>query len=198
MTALDQWFTYVDSFDVHEPFHWPKPYASMCTDENPRDPELTFWHHYGRVGEGLAELSERELDFVRAQFAGKVTIVDRWFGRVLNALDDIDAWDDTVVIVTADHGHYLGEHGWRGKPHAPRYDELARTPPLVWHPDDIHNNERVDALTTAVDLYATFLDTMDVSIPEHVHSESFLPLILGERDSHRELPHPTARLTVRA
>jgi arylsulfatase A-like enzyme len=43
----DQWFCYVDSFDVHQPFHCSEPYASMYTDEDPRDPNLVTWPYYG-------------------------------------------------------------------------------------------------------------------------------------------------------
>lgn len=182
----DKWFTYVDSFDVHEPFHCPEPYASMYTDEDPRDPELTCWPHYGRVDEGIAELTRRELNFVRSQFAGKLTMVDRWFGRVLNTLDERSFWDETMVIVTADHGHYLGEHGWIGKPHAPLYDVLARTPLMVWHPESSRTGGRVEALTTAVDLYATILEALDAPVPDHVHSQSLLPLLCEDRDDHRD------------
>ncbi|WP_390205344.1 hypothetical protein [Halocatena marina] len=67
----DEWFCYVDSFDVHEPFHIPEPYASMYTDEDPDDPDLTYWPAYGRTDRGQGELSDRELDFVRSQFAGR-------------------------------------------------------------------------------------------------------------------------------
>jgi arylsulfatase A-like enzyme len=184
----DQWFCYVDSFDVHEPFHVPEPYASMYTDEDPRDPDLINWPNYGRVDEGRAELSDRQLQFVRSQFAGKVTMVDRWLGRVFDALDDTGAWDDTAVVVTSDHGHYLGEHGWIGKPEAPLYNVLAHTPLFVWHPDSPRAGERVDALTSAVDLYATILDLLEVPQPEHTtdHSRSLTPLLRGDTDSHRD------------
>ena len=182
----DRWFCYVDSFDVHEPFHCPEPYASMYTDEDPRDPDLPVWPQYGRVDEGLAALTDRQIEFVRAQFAGKVTMVDRWFGCVLDALDETDAWDDTMVVLTADHGHYLGEHSWMGKPRAPLYDVLARTPLIVWHPDGTANGERVEELTTAVDLYATVLDALDAPVPDRTHSESLLPLVVGDADAHRE------------
>ena len=47
----DQWFCYVDSFDIHEPFHCPEPYASMYTDEDPTDPELALWPEYKSVEE---------------------------------------------------------------------------------------------------------------------------------------------------
>jgi arylsulfatase A-like enzyme len=185
-TDWEQWFCYTDSFDVHEPFHCPEPYASMYTDEDPTDPALPFWPYYGPVDAGQSALSERELDFVRSQFAGKVTMVDRWFGRVLDALDEHDLWDETMVVVTSDHGFLLGEHGWVGKNEPPCYDVLAKTPLFVWHPDGARNGERVDALTSAVDLYATILEALDADVPANVHSQSFLPLLEGEADEHRD------------
>jgi len=182
----DEWFCYVDSFDVHEPFHVPEPYASLYTDEDPRDPELVNWPFYGRVDEGQSELTERQVDFVRSQFAGKVTMVDRWFGRVLDALDETGAWDDTAVVVTSDHGHYLGEHGWVGKPGAPLYDVLARTPLFIWHPDSPRRGERVDSLTSAVDLYATIIDFLGLEVTHRRHSRSLLPVLEGRSDDHRD------------
>jgi len=182
----DDWFCYVDSFDVHEPFHCPEPYASMYTDEDPTDPDLPFWPYYGPVDEGQSELSDRDLDFVRAQFAGKVTMVDRWFGRVLDALDDGDLWDETMVVVTSDHGFFLGDHGWVGKNEPPCYDVLARTPLFVWHPEGEHNGERVEALTSAVDLYPTLLDALGADVPAGTHGRGLGPLLAGDTDEGRD------------
>jgi len=172
----DQWFTYVDSFDVHEPFHCPEPYASMYTDEDPTDVDLPVWPYYGRVNEGQSELSECELDFVRSQFAGKVTMVDEQFGKVLDRLDKEELWNETMVIVTSDHGYFLGDHGWIGKNDPPVYDVLARTPLMIWHPDSEREGEHVDALTSAVDLYPTILEAFDVEVPAHTHGQSHLPV----------------------
>jgi arylsulfatase A-like enzyme len=182
----DQWFCYVDSFDVHEPFHCPEPYASMYTDEDPTDPDLTFWPYYGPTDEGQSALDDRELAFVRSQFAGKVTMVDEWFGRVMDALDDRDRWDDTAVIVTSDHGFFLGEHGWVGKNEPPVYDVLARTPLLAWAPGAARTGESVEALTAAVDLYPTMLELLGVEVPERTHGRSLRPLLAGDRETHRE------------
>jgi arylsulfatase A-like enzyme len=186
----DRWFCVLDSFDVHEPFHCPEPYASMYTDEDPTDLDLVNWPYYGRVDEGQSALTDRQLNFVRAQFAGKVTMVDRWFGRVLDALERTNQWEETTVILTADHGHYLGEHGFVGKPQAPLYDVLAQTPLLIWDPNSPRMGERTEQLTAAVDLYATVLDALD--IPEDVvdrrHSRSVTPILDGEFSTaeHRE------------
>jgi len=178
----DQWFCYVDSFDVHEPFHCPEPYASMYTDEDPTDPEMVHWPDYASVEE--QGLTDRQLEFVVSQFAGKVTMVDRWFGRVLDRLDRQNAWDDTVVVVTTDHGEMLGEHGYIMKNYMPTYDAVANTPLLIHHPDG--HSDRVDAVTSAVDVYATLLESLGADVPERTHSRSLLPLVRGETDDHRD------------
>jgi arylsulfatase A-like enzyme len=181
-----QWFLYVDSFEVHEPFHVPQPYASMYTDEDPRDPSLSIWPHYGRADEGPSRLTERQLAFMRAQYAGKLTMVDRWLGRVFERMDDLSLWDETMVIVTTDHGFYLGDHGWVGKPDCPVYNVLAHTPLWIWHPESARQGGVVDALTSAVDIHATVLDRLGLDASQAVHSRSLLPLVRGEVDSVRD------------
>ncbi|PSP92731.1 sulfatase [Halobacteriales archaeon QS_4_62_28] len=181
----EQWFCYVDSFDVHEPFDVPESYASMYTDEDPTDPDLPVWPYYGSVDEGQSELTDRQLAFVQSQFAGSVTMVDRWFGRVLETLDEDGLWDETMVIVTSDHGFALGDNGWVGKNDFTVYDVIAHTPLMIWHPEQAAGG-RVSALTTAVDLYATMLDAMAVERPADTHSRSLLPLVRGTRADHRD------------
>jgi arylsulfatase A-like enzyme len=176
------WFLYVDSFDVHEPFHCPQPYASMFTSENPRDPELVVWPRYGAVD----SLTDRQLAFVRAQFAGKVAMVDRWFGLLLDVLDECRLWESTTVIVTTDHGHFLGEHGFVGKPFVPAFDVLARTPLWISHPETA-SGRRVAELTTAVDVYATVAEALGLPEAGAPHSRSLLPLVRGEVDRHRDV-----------
>jgi arylsulfatase A-like enzyme len=180
----DQWFCYADSFDVHEPFDVPEPYASMYTDEDPTDPALPVWPYYGPVNKGQSELTGRELEFVRSQFAGSVTMVDRWFGRVLDTLDETGLWDETMVIVTSDHGFALGDHGWIGKNDFTVYDVISHTPLMIWHPGA--TGKRVSALTSAVDLYATMLEAMGIDAPSGTHSQSLMPLIRGMETDHRD------------
>jgi arylsulfatase A-like enzyme len=171
----DSWFCYVDSFDVHEPFHNPEPYASMYTDEDPRDPDLRVWPAYASMAD--QNIDDRELEFVRSQFAGKVTMVDRWFGRVLDALDEEGLWDETMVVVTTDHGYALGDHGYLAKNYQPTYDEIARTPLFIHHPAG--TEDHVESLTSAVDVYPTLLSAMGIDPPDS-HGESLLPLLTGD------------------
>lgn len=181
-----QFYLHVDSFDVHEPFHIPEPYRSLYTDDDYR--KYNPWPHYGRIDRGPASLEPEEVAWVRAQFAGKLTMVDRWLERVFDRLDRYRLWERTCVIVTTDHGHYLGEHGWMGKPSAPLYHTLCHIPLLVWHPDGALNGKRVAAVTQTVDLYATVLDLLGTGAPtaENIHSRGLGPLLRGQTAAHRD------------
>ena len=183
--AWDDWLCYVDSFDVHQPFHCPEPYASMYTDEDPQDPDLSFWPEWGRVDDGQGTISDRQLAFARAQFAGKVTMVDEWFGRLIDALDARGLREETAVVVTSDHGYSLGDHGYVGKVHMPMYDVLAKTPLLIDHPRA--DGGRVSQLTAAVDLHPTLLSTLDATDHgDHPHGRDLVPLLRDASGTHRE------------
>ena len=172
-------FLHVDSFDVHEPFHIPEPYRSLYTDDpTPYNP----WPPYGRSDEGAFKMENAELEWIRAQFAGKLTMLDRWLGRAFDALSRHQLWDNTAVIITTDHGHYLGEHGRMGKPGSPLWDTLTHIPLMVWHPDHPHKEHQ--AITQTVDLYATVLDLFGVR-HNSPHSRSFLALVTGHQTVHR-------------
>ena len=174
----DPFYLMVDSFDVHEPFHVPEPYRSMYTDLSPDD--HTCWPPYGRMGWGaLAGFDGDDLAFAKAQYRGKVTMADRWLGRVFDALDEQDLWDRTVVIVTADHGHYLGEDGWVGKPSCAVRDTMNRIPLFVHHPDATPG-ARVQAMTQTVDLYPTVLETLGQTPRSRPDGRSLVPLLTGD------------------
>ncbi len=174
----------VDCFDVHEPFHVPEPYQSMYTDLSPD--EHTCWTHYGQIGRGpLADFDEDDLAFVRAQYRGKITMTDRWLGHVLDTIDRLKLWERALIIVGSDHGHYLGDHGWIGKPACPCYDALARIPLFMHHPDVV-GGQRIDALTHTLDLYPTVLEALGLAPAWPCHGSSLLPLLQGAAETLHE------------
>ena len=83
-------------------------------------------------------LTEAEGRHIRANYGAKLSMIDHWFGRILDAFDEQDLWDDTALIVCTDHGHYLGDERdgrdiW-GKPAVPQFEPLGHTPLLVAWP----------------------------------------------------------------
>ena len=176
-------FLQIESFDVHEPFHVPEPYASMYTDSGSAD-EFNIWppyQMYDDLAAFMEQTSPEELAFLRSQYMGKTTMVDRWLGTLLEKLDALSLWDDTVVIFTTDHGHDLGERGVFGKQY-PHYDSHANIPMIVWHPDH-EGGKRVGGLTQTVDIFASVIEAAGGDLPEeNRHSVSFLPLIKSTND----------------
>jgi arylsulfatase A-like enzyme len=152
-------------------------------DASWREPQHLIWPPYtvGAVRKGV--LSEREAHQVRAQYGGKLTMIDAWFGRLLDALEP--ALEETAVVVCTDHGHFLGEKDIFGKPGCPIYEPLGHIPLLISWPG-IAAGTTCDALTTNVDLHATLCDIFDV-VPAHpTHGRSLLPLLRGDATSVRE------------
>jgi arylsulfatase A-like enzyme len=178
--AEQPFFLQVESFDVHEPFDVPEPYGSMYGDAAQRD-RFTLWPPYqdaARQAEFFAAASPEEIAYVRSQYGAKLTMVDHWFGRLLETLDAQNLWDDTAVIVTTDHGHDLGERGGFGK-QFPHFDSHANIPLLVWHPGHPGNGRSVAGLTSTVDLFASVLEIGGGALPARTHSRSFVPLLDG-------------------
>jgi arylsulfatase A-like enzyme len=174
---------FVDEFDPHEPFDTPEPYASMYDPEWDGGAHL-IWPPYMRDAVAKGVLSEGQARQVRAQYGGKLTMIDAWLGRVLDAIDRHDLWRDTAVILCTDHGHYLGEKDIWGKPAAPIYDTLGKIPLLVAWPGQVPRE--IDALTTSVDLFATLADLFAVSVRQRTHGKSLIPVIEGAANAVRD------------
>jgi arylsulfatase A-like enzyme len=89
-------------------------------------------------------------------------------------IDEKSMWDDTLVILCTDHGHYLGERDIWGKPAVPLYKEMSHIPLLIAAPGVASGTN--DALTTSADLFATVAELFGVSenIRQRTHGVSLL------------------------
>ena len=105
-------FMWIDCFDPHEPWDAPSVYDPDL--KCPYDPDYEgkdmFLPIQGHV-DGL--YTDRELEHIRALYAEKVTMVDKWFGHLMNNIRTLGMEDDTLVILVSDHGSPMGkgEHG---------------------------------------------------------------------------------------
>jgi hypothetical protein len=183
----DRWLLFVDEFDPHEPFDTPEPWTGRYEDE-PWDGEALIWPPYADGAVVSGTLSSAEARHLRANYGAKLSMIDHWFGTVLDELDALDAWNRTAVIVCTDHGHYLGDRRrgrdlW-GKPAVPQFEPLGHTPLLIHWPGTAAGT--VDALTTNVDLHATLCDVFGVTPSHRTHGASLVPLLTGERARVRD------------
>jgi len=177
----ENFFLYVDTFDPHEPWDAPEWYVKKYDDPAYDGPDVTY-PLYGPSD----YLTDAELQHCRALYAGEATLVDRWVGRLLERIEDMGLFDDTVVVFTTDHGFYHGEHGLIGKSYitpeesryVPLYEEVAHIPLIVHCPGAESRRESV--IVQPVDLMPTFLDLAGVPRADGYDGVSIAPLLRGE------------------
>ncbi len=173
----DEFFLMIDCFDPHEPFDPPQYYTDLY-DPGYEGEEIT-WPTYG-----WNRLTDEETRHVRALYAGELTMVDRWIGFFLDKLEQLGILEESMIILTTDHGHMFGEHGIVGKPWAGisdsnMYEEVSHIPLVVHHPDLQGSGWRVGNLVQLVDLYPTILEAFGIVPPAGIHGKTLMPLILG-------------------
>lgn len=93
-------------------------------------------------------------------------MVDHWLGRFLDKARSLGLSERSLVIVTSDHGHQLGEHGLTGKVAFGLFNELIDVPLLIRHPEGVGAGQRVDAFAQHHDIPATILALLGIEPPE--------------------------------
>ena len=172
----EKFLLYVDTFDPHEPWDPPQHYTDMY-DPGYEGENVTY-PMYGPC----SYLTDAELKHVRALYAGEVTMVDRWVGKLLQKIDDLGLRDDTTIIFTTDHGFYFGDHGLIGKTTL-IYQQVAHTPLFIRIPG--RKPGRTNAFAQAADMMPTILELAGVDGPGGMHGKSLVPVLNGA-DRHRD------------
>lgn len=176
----DGWFLQIETFSPHEPFFAPERLRARFPSHW-RGP-IRDWPAYDRVTEEPDECAE-----LRANYGALVALCDEQLGRLLDMFDAEDMWGDTALIVTTDHGFLLGEHDFWAKNRMHIYEEIARIPLFVHHPDFVAEaGTRRRALTQTIDLAPTFLDLFGVAHPPEMQAHSLVPLLASD-ESAREV-----------
>ena len=117
-----------------------------------------------------------------ASYDAEVAFVDHNFGRVIQTLKETGRYENTVIIVTADHGEGLGDHGWMN--HRLLYQEQIRIPLLVHAPGG-PKGKRIADLVRNIDIYPTILELAKISPPQPVQGRSMVGLMNGQPDEPR-------------
>jgi len=169
--AHDDFFLMVDAFDPHEPWDPPRYYTDLYDDP------AYDGHEYVSPAYGPIEgyLTPAEFKHIQAMYAGEITMVDRYVGRLIRQIEAVGLMDKTLIVVTTDHGTYNGDHGLVGK-NRTLYEGLAHIPLIVWHPEFAHG-KRLDQLVQQIDFLPTVLEAVGVEAPEGIHGRSILPLL---------------------
>lgn len=174
---VDQWFLQIETFDPHEPFFTQQQYKDLYPHDY--DGPHFDWPPYRQIEE-----TPEEVQHLRYQYAALLSMCDEYLGKVLDLMDELDLWDDTMLIVCTDHGFMLGEHEWWAKNTQPWYSELARTPLFIWDPRCQRQDAAVDSLAQMTDLSATLLDFFGVPLPQDMQGVPLRDAVASGAETH--------------
>ena len=145
-------FAFLNYLDTHQPFLPSEPFQSQFrTTSSPRDAR----HWWGR--EWSPEAIRAEVDAYDAE----VAYVDHEVGRLISGLQSRGQLDNTIVIITSDHGEHLGEHGFMRHGNT-LYMEVLQVPLLIMLPKRGDQPLRVDRAVSLRDLPATVLNLLGI------------------------------------
>ncbi|MFT5112658.1 MAG: arylsulfatase A-like enzyme [Parasphingorhabdus sp.] len=187
--------------DPHHPFDCPEPWASLHkSDEvdisrtHQRDLDKRPWWHRASLEQQptgtqinrtlrteysrIEPQTDQQLAAMTANYYNMIAFVDDGVGKIMQSLNDCGLAEDTIVIFTADHGEFLGDHGLylKGPMH---YDSLLRVGMIMRGPG-IKENQIVSSPVSTMDLSATFHDWADVKQDDEAQAVSLDPVLQND------------------
>ena len=188
------WLCHLSFIKPHWPYVVPAPYHDMYGPDDviparkhpaERDAPHPVYGAFMANPMGQAFGRDEVRETVIPAYMGLIAQCDAELGRLLDHLESTGRMDDTMIVLTSDHGDYLGDH-WLGEKDL-FHDPSVRVPLIIYHPDaDATRGTRVGALVESIDLAATFVDALGAEVPRHViEGRSLMPFLRGETPDWR-------------
>lgn len=190
--------TWVSFPGPHDPYDPPLEYAEMYAEApipKPLWAETDRERHAYKSSHGSermfqnsmfrirpTEATPEQFRLWRSHYYADISVIDEGIGRIIAALEETGALENTLIIFTSDHGDALGDHGLVFKGH---YLESMTKVPLLVRGPGITPGSRSDALISTVDLVAAFFDVCSVDPPDTLQGVSSLPVFRGQTEQIR-------------
>jgi arylsulfatase A-like enzyme len=190
----ESWITHLSLLRPHPPFVAPEPYHALYKPGRLRTPcrhqdrqtqagQHPFLEYFLEHSNHSWRGSDKQLEEATASYFGLMTEVDDNLGRLFEYLTKTNAWNETLIIFTSDHGEQLGDHWLTGK--LGFYDQSFHVPLIIRDPDsraDVTRGAQIDLFTENIDLMPTVLDRLSLEIPSQCDGFSLMPIIMGQQN----------------
>ena len=195
--AQGPWCAHLSYIKPHWPYIVPAPYhdmygandvsTAMRDDVERHDPHPVFEAYMAnKLGQAFQREDVRQK--VIPAYMGLIKQCDDQLGVLLDYLEESGQMDSTVIVLTSDHGDYLGDH-WMGEKEL-FHEPSVKVPMIISDPSTKSNatrNTNCDALVESIDLVATFVEMAGGNVPDHIiEGCSLLPLLHGETVDWRD------------
>lgn len=120
------------------------------------------------------QISEKEWEVIRSWYDGEIAYLDYCIGGLINFLRNEGIFDNTLIIITADHGEDFGEHGLASH-HFGLYDSLLHVPLIMSHPSLIPRKKRLQQVVSTIDIFPTVLSLCNISAKDEIQGKRLDP-----------------------
>jgi len=178
LTRRDKFFCFVFFSNIHFPYASPYPYYRRFTD-----PGYSGRFKYQKPPAVYADekITGEDIEQIHALYDGSVEAFDAAAGRIIDYLKKRGCLENTIVIVTADHGENLYENGWYiGHGEHLRGDKVLNVPLVIKFPGNKYTG-KVDCLTRDIDVAPTLLDYLGLKTNSEADGRSMMPLLDGRQ-----------------
>jgi arylsulfatase A-like enzyme len=170
-------FVFLNYMDAHSPYLPPLPFRDRFSagdrNLNPINPQTSETVY--DVNAGRRVLNPREKRDLKSQYDAGIAYIDAAIGELLTRLRELALYDNTLVIISADHGEAFGEHGLMGHGTSSVYQDQVHVPLLVKYPGQ-HAGSRSDALVSQVDFLPTVLELAGITAPAGLQGQGLRSL----------------------
>jgi arylsulfatase A-like enzyme len=169
-------FLFLHTYEAHHPYT-PRPEDLEVFDRGYAGylPKMISVEQLDDINHRRSSMSPEDLEHIIATYDAEIRSVDRGFGRVLEALRQQDLLDQTLIVLTSDHGEEFGEHGLVGWHSHSLYEELLWVPLIFRLPDARFAGQRQDRRVRSIDIAPTLLDLLGVPAPPSFEGRSLAP-----------------------
>jgi arylsulfatase A-like enzyme len=175
-------FLWLHYIDPHDPYAPPAPYDALWdADYQGRWKEATGVIFNLRIGQ---QLTRAEMRHIEALYDGEVAYCDEHVGRVLNELDQLGLTENTLVVLSSDHGEEFWDHGGVMHGHT-LYEECLNVPLLMRFPGRLPRGIRVQNRVRLLDVVPTVCDLLNVEPPSEAQGTSLLSVLTGAAETDR-------------
>lgn len=171
-------FLFINYFDAHSPFDPPQPFKTLYQDDpKSMDGYIQENKTIRYVIKNKTKLPDALKERILALYDGEINYVDSEIGRLAAFLKSLKVYDNSVIIITSDHGESFGEHYLMDHGRA-LYEELIHVPLIIIGPN-IPMGVRRDFLVQNVDFMPTILELLKIQVPPSCQGKSFLKAMLS-------------------
>ncbi len=175
-----RFFAYLHTIDPHVPYSPPAEFRKMYWDRKYNGPikSRSTGDQLAEIKTGKLSVSADDKRYLEALYDGEVSFNDHHFGRLIEGLKARGLYDNTIVVIIADHGEEFWDHGSVGHGHS-LHEEMIHSPLVVRYPNMVASGRRLPHVVSMVDLKPTLLDALGVKRHDALEGVGFLDAFDG-------------------